>query len=440
MSTPEDAGVKTTHPASADRPGTVATDQPHPQGLLRHRDFLHLWAAQTLSMLGSQITALAIPLLAVVTLQATAFDMGLLALAASLPAPGFGLVAGVWTDRLQRRPILVGANLGRAVLLGTVPLAVFLHLLTIPYLCAVLVLVAFFSIWFDVAHASLLPSLIHREQLVEGNSKLEISRSGALIAGPGLAGLLIQAVSAPVAILVDACSYLVSAVLLVRIRTVELPPERAALKSPVWKEAREGWRAVRQDRRLASMALSLSVFNLFSSMLNALFILFAVRELGIDATALGLIFAVGSAGFPVGAAAAGWVARRIGVGWAIIYGAVISDLALLLIPLAGIMQGGAVPLLIASRVIATLTGPVTAINQLSLRQSLTPHHLLGRVNATMLVLALGLAPLGGLLAGGLGEIIGRQATVTVAAIGVQAGFVVLLASPLRTLARVPPTP
>jgi MFS family permease len=188
------------------------------------------------------------------------------------------------------------------------------------------------------------------------------------------------------------------------------------------------------------MALSLSVFNLFSNMLNALFVLYAVQELGIEAAALGLIFAVGSAGFLVGAAAAGWVARRIGVGRAIIYGAVISDLALLLVPLAGIRQDLALPLLIASRVIATLTGPVTAINQLSLRQSVTPHRLLGRVNATMLVLALGLAPLGALLAGSLGEMIGLQTTVTVAAIGVQAGFVILLVSPLRSIVSVPATP
>jgi len=391
-------------------------------------------------MLGSQITALAIPLLAVVTLEASAFDMGVLALAASLPAPLFGLLAGVWTDRVRRRAILIGADIGRAVLLGTVPLAVFLDLLTIPYLGAVVAVVAFFGIWFDVAHASLLPSLFRPEQLVEGNSKLEISRSGAMIAGPGLAGLLIQAISAPAAILIDACSYLVSAVLLIRIRTEEVLPDRARLKRPVWKEAREGLSAVFQDRRLTSMALSLSVFNLFSNMLNALFVLYAVQELGIKAAALGLIFAVGSAGFLVGAAAAGWVARRIGVGRAIIYGAVISDLALLLVPLAGIRQDLALPLLIASRVIATLTGPVTAINQLSLRQSVTPHRLLGRVNATMLVLALGLAPLGALLAGSLGEVFGLQTTVTVAAIGVQAGFVILLVSPLRSIVSVPATP
>jgi MFS family permease len=198
-------------------------------------------------------------------------------------------------------------------------------------------------------------------------------------------------------------------------------------------EAREGIATVRENRMLASMALSLSVFNLFSSMLSALLILFAVRELGVDPVVLGLVFAVGSIGFPIGAALAGKVARRIGSAGAIIWGAVISDLAVLLVPLAGLSPGLAVPLLVASRLIATLTGPITAINQLSLRQQLTPDRLLGRVNATMMVLSLALAPIGGVLAGVLAEIIGLQATVLLAAIGVQGGFVILLRSPLRTL-------
>lgn len=437
VSKPSDVAMEPAQSTSAGHHGTSPADQREPPGLSRHRDFLHLWVAQTVSMLGSQITALAIPILAVVSLHASAFEMGVLALAASLPSPVFGLVVGVWTDRMRRRPILIGADIGRAVLLGTIPLAVFLDMLNIPYLCVVLGGMAFFDVWFYVAHASLLPSLVSREQLVEGNSKLEISRSGAMIAGPGLAGLLIQAISAAGAIVVDACSYLVSAVLLFRLRTEEVLPERATSRTPIWKEAREGLSTVFQDRRLSSMALSLSVFNLFSNMLNALFVLFAVRELGLEAAALGLVFAAGSAGFPIGAAVAGRVAHRIGVGPAIVYGAVISDLALLLIPLAAVARDLALPLLIASRLIATLTGPVTSINQLSLRQGLTPHRLLGRVNATMFVLALALAPVGGFAAGILGEIIGLQATITVAAIGVQLGFVILLASPLRTLARVP---
>lgn len=408
-------------------------DERESRGLWRHRAFLYLWAAQSLLMLGSQITVLAIPLLAVITLDASAFEVGLLALASSLPAPVVGLLAGVWTDRVRRRPILIGADTGRAVLLGTIPLAALFDMLDVPYLCAVVLLTGLLGTWFDVAHASLLPSLIRQDQLVEGNSKLEASRSGALIAGPGVAGILIQAVTAPVAILIDACSYVVSALLLLRIRVTESLPDRTGPRRPVWEEAREGLGAVRHNRMLASMALSLSVFNLFSTMLNSLFVLFAVRDLGLDPSTLGLIFALGSAGFPVGAAAAGWIARGIGMGPAIIWGAVISDLALLLVPLAGVRHELTVPLLIASRVIATLSGPVTAINQLSLRQLVTPDHLLGRVNATMLVLALSLAPLGALIAGSLGEIIGLQATVTIAAVGVQFGFIILLISPLHSV-------
>ena len=400
--------------------------------LWRNESFLRLWGAQTVSLLGSQVTLLAVPLIAVVTLDASPFAVGILAASTTLPAPLFGLLAGVWTDRLRRRPILIATDLGRALALATIPLALWLDTLNIAFLCIVSFTLGLLGVWFDIAHPSLLPSLVRREQLVDANGKLEVSRSGALIAGPGLAGLLIQALTAPVAIIVDAVSYLLSAALLVGM-SPEAVPVRSDAKRSVWAEARQGIMLVRENRLLATMALSLSVYNLFSSMVNTLLILFAVRQLGLDAAELGIVFALGSAGFPIGAAAAARVARRIGVGPAIVWGAVISDLAVLLVPLAGLVPGAALPLLVASRVIATLTGPVTAINQLSLRQRLTPDHLLGRVNATMLVLALGLVPVGSVLAGALAERIGLQATVLLAAIGVQMGFVILLRSPIRAL-------
>lgn len=400
--------------------------------LWRNESFLRLWGAQTISLLGSQITLLAVPLIAVVTLDASPLAVGLLAASTTLPAPLFGLLAGVWTDRLRRRPILIATDLGRAVALATIPLALLLDTLSVAFLCLVSFTLGLLGVWFDIAHPSLLPSLVRREQLVDANGRLEVSRSGALIAGPGLAGLLIQALAAPVAIIVDAVSYLVSAALLVGMAP-EAEPVRSDAKRSVWAEARQGILLVRENRLLATMAFSLSVYNLFSSMVNALLILFAVRQLGLDAAELGIVFALGSAGFPIGAAAAARVARRIGVGPAIVWGAVISDLAVLLVPVAGLVPGAALPLLVASRVIATLAGPVTAINQLSLRQHLTPDHLLGRVNATMLVLALGLVPVGGVLAGALAERIGLQATVLLAAIGVQMGFVILLRSPIRAL-------
>lgn len=407
------------------------------QSLWRNGNFLRLWGAQAISLLGTQITLLAIPLVALVTLDASTFQMGVLAAAATLPAPVFGLLAGVWSDRIRRRPILIGADFGRALLLATIPLALWFDLLSMTFLYGVNLLIGTLGIWFNVAHRSLLPSLVQRELLVDANGKLETSYSGALIVGPGLAGLLIQLVTAPVAIIVDAVSYLASALLLTRI-TPELPaPDSNVARRSIWAEAREGLVAVRDNPVLMSMAMSLSAFNFFLSMINALLVLYAVRELGIDPAGLGLVFAVGSVGFPIGAAAASVVAKRIGIGRAIVWGAVVSDLALLLIPLAGLVPGGAIPLLIASRIIATLTGPVTAINQLSLRQSVTPDNVLGRVNATMMVMALGLAPIGGLLAGVLGEVVGIQVTVLGAAIGVQLGFVILILSPIRSLDRAP---
>ena len=409
-------------------------------GLWRHPDFLRLWAAQTASLVGSQITLLAIPVLAVVTLEASALQMGVLAATGVLPTPLVGLLAGVWTDRLPRRAILITSDIGRAALLATIPVMAVLDLLSFTYLCIVSLLVGTLGTFFEIAHPSLLPTLVHRDQLVDGNSKLEISRSGSLIVGPGLAGALIHLLTAPVAIVLDACTYLISAGLLARIRTGEDRARPIRATRGAWAEAREGLALVRHNRLLASMAMSLAVFNLFSSMINALLVLYAVRQLGLSPAELGLVFAAGSAGFPVGAAAAGWVARRIGVGWAIILGAIVSDLALLLIPLAGAIPGGALSLLIASRVIATLGGPITAINQLSLRQAITPPHLLGRTNATMLVLALALAPIGSLMAGVTADVFGIGLTMVVAAIGVQAGFVVLLVSPIGTIRTLPGSP
>ncbi|MDQ3694906.1 MAG: MFS transporter [Chloroflexota bacterium] len=403
------------------------------QTLWRNGNFLRLWGAQAISLLGSQITLLALPIVALITLDASIFQMGMLAAAATLPAPILGLLAGVWTDRLRRRPILIGADLGRALALAVIPFALWSDVLSMALLYGVSLVTGILGVWFNVAHRSLLPSLVRREQLVDANGKLETSYSGAFIVGPGLAGLLIQFVTAPVAIIVDAISYLASALLLTRIKPEVERPNADVARRGVWAEAREGLLAVRDNPILMSMAMSLSAFNLFLSMLNALLVLYAVRDLGIDPAGLGVIFAVGSAGFPIGAAAANVVAKRIGVGRAIIWGAVVSDLALLLIPLAGVVPGGAIPLLIASRFITMLTGPVTAINQLSLRQSITPDNVLGRTNATMMVLSLGLAPIGGVLAGLLGELFGVQSTILAAAIGVQLGFVILLLSPIRSL-------
>ena len=412
----------------------------HVAGLWRHPDFLRLWAGQTVSLLGSEVTALAIPLLAALTLDASATEMGVLSAAGAAPALLVGLFAGVWVDRARRRPILVGTDVGRAAVLATVPVAALTTGLSVPYLCVVAFLSGLLTTFFDIAHASLLPSLVRREQLVEGNSKLEVSRSGALVAGPGLAGILVQVASAPVAILVDAASFLVSGVLIARIRTPERSPAGAGTRRGLWAEAREGIGVVLGDPMLSAMATSLSLFNLSAGAFGAVYVLFVTRELGLSPAGLGLVFAAGSAAFPVGAAAAGWAGRRFGVGPSIVWGAGISDAAFLLAPLAGGPFAVTVGLLVASRLVATLTGPVTAINQLSLRQAITADRLLGRVNGTMRVFALGTAPVGALLGGALGDAVGLRPALLVAALGIQLGFARLYFSPVRSLREVPDSP
>ena len=427
----------------AGRRGVGATrgvgEDPMPEqtaSLWRHADFRRLWIGQTTSFFGSEVSQLAIPLTAALTLDASAGEMGLLAAAGSAPALVVGLLVGALVDRLRRRPILIAADLGRAALLASVPVGYVAGGLSVPYLCVVAFGSGLLGSFFDVAHASLLPSLVRRDQLVDGNSKLEVSRSGAMIAGPGLGGLLIQAVTAPLAVLVDAASFLLSAAALARIRSRVEAPRRDGPPRTLLSEVREGLRTVVGTPVLRSMGASLCVFNLFSGVFNAVYLLFVTRELDLAPSAVGLVFALGSLGFPVGAMAAGRVSRRIGVGPAIVWGAGVSDAAFLLAPLAAGPVAVVVATLVLSRVAATLGGPVTAISQLSLRQAITPDRLQGRVNGTMRVFAFGLAPLGSLLGGALGDVIGLRSALLVGAIGLQFGFLILYFSPVRAFRQV----
>ena len=402
-------------------------------GLGANWDFLRLWAAQTVSFVGSQVTLVALPLTAVLSLQASPAQMGMLRAVELAPALLIGLVAGAWVDRVRRRPILIVADIGRALLLGAVPLAAYLGILAIGQLYAVAFLVGILTVFFDVAHLSLLPALVPADRLIEGNSKLEVSRSVAMVAGPGLAGLLVQLVTAPLAIAVDALSFLGSALFLLRIRTPEQAPAVSSRRRSILADVADGLRAVWGQPLLRAMALSLCVFNLFYSMVGAVYVLFVVRELHLTPGVLGLIYAVGSLGFLLGATFASRAARRWGVGPTIVWGAGVSDAAFLLVPLAGGASAAAAAILIAAQMLATVGGPMTAINQLSLRQTITPAHILGRVNATMRVISLGAAPLGALLAGGIGGLLGLRPALAIGALGLQLGFLVLLLSPLRTM-------
>jgi MFS family permease len=402
-----------------------------PPSLWRHADFNWFWAAETASVVGSQVTMLALPLTAALLLQATPVQMGVLVAAETLPFLLVGLPAGAWVDRRRRRPVLIAADIGRALVLLAVPLAWLQGWLRIEVLVVVGFLTGLLTVFFDVAYQAYLPALVDRRHLVEGNSRLELSRSAAQIVGPGLAGGLVQLAGGPLAIVVDAVSFAVSAVCLGRIRRLEPDPPLGTAGS-LWREIGEGLRLVVGNPVLRGIAGSTATWNLFGNIAQTVLVLFATRELGLNAGWLGLVFAIAGVGALVGALLAGPVAGRAGVGPTIIGAQVVGAASWLLLPLAG--AGSALSQLGVALAIGSAASTIYNITQVSLRQTITPDHLQGRMNATMRVIVWGTLPLGALIGGLLGEWLGLRPTLWIGAAGALLAGLWLWYSPLRTVA------
>jgi predicted MFS family arabinose efflux permease len=407
-------------------------------GLWQHPDFVKLWAGHTISRFGSEFSQLAIPLTAALVLNASAFQMGLLGTFEFAPFLVLSLFAGVWVDRLRRQPILIIADVGRAVLLGSIPLAAVLGMLRIEQLYVVGVCTGVLTVFFDVADQSYLPALVSREHLVEGNSKLEMSRSVAQITGPGIAGAVVQLVTAPLAILVDAASFLASAVFILFIRVPEPAPVRHADgPGTLWAELREGLAVVLGNPLLRSIAGCTATANLFGNAMMAVFVLYVTRELGIGPALLGIIFAMGGPGALLGALAAGRLAQRFGVGPTIIGSALIGALAELLIPLASGPSIVVAGTLMLAGFIGGTASPIYNISQVSLRQAITPDRLQGRMNASVRFIVWGTIPLGALLGGALGDAIGLWPTLASMAACCLLAPLWILFSPVWQLKRQP---
>ena len=398
--------------------------------LWRHGDFLRLWSAQTISQFGSQVSQLALPLVAILVLDASAFEVALLSTVEFLPFLLFALPAGVWVDRLRRKPILVLGDLGRAAALASVPAAYAFDELTIWQLYAVGFLVGVGTVFFDVAYQSYLPSLVDRSRLVDGNSKLEVSRSGAALAGPGLAGVLIGAITAPYAILVDALSFIGSAALIVRIRRPEIFPELSE-KPSMRRELVEGLRYLLGHRFWRPLALTVAVSNFFNTLAFSIFLVYAVRDLELSATVIGLVLGIGNVGWLLGAVAANRLSARLGVGPTLVGSSLVFGPALLLVPAAP--QSQPTPFLVAALILASFAGIVFNVTGLSFQQAVTPDRLLGRLNATRRFIVWGVIPLGSLTGGALASLIGLRPTLWVGAIGGSLSFLPLLLSPVRSI-------
>jgi MFS family permease len=409
------------------------------RSLFRHRDFVKLWSAETISQFGTQVTLLALPIIAATTLNVTPFEFGLLGTIEFLPFILLSLPAGVWVDRLRRRPILIAGDLIRAAALTSIPIAFALNGLTIWQLYVVGFINGCATVFFDVAYQSYLPSLVERDQIVEGNSKLETSRSAAQITGPGIAGVLIGAFTAPFAIVLDALSFVVSALFMFAIRRHESAPEprlneqgeRASMRS----EIAEGLRYVGRHPLLRSIAATTATSNLCSNIVFAILILYLVRELSFTPELLGLAFSIGSVGFLIGALLANRVAVRFGVGPTIVGSAFAFGPSALLVAIAP--ANLALPFVAASIFFGGLGGAIYNINQVSLRQAITPERMQGRMNATMRFIVWGTIPIGSTLGGILGGVIGLHETIWVGAIGGCFVFLPALLSPVRSLQRIP---
>jgi MFS family permease len=408
--------------------------------LWRHPAFLKLWASETASLFGTQITVLALPLAAVLTLDASAAEVGILNAARFAPFIVLTLFAGVWVDRRRRLPVLIQTNLGRAALMALVPAGAFFGFLGLELLYVVGFLVGVLTVFFDVAYQSYLPSLVSRRQLTAGNSRLEASRSAAEVGGPGLGGLLVQLASAPVALLIDAVSYLVSAATLSTIRLEEPEPASHEKRSPTWPAIREGFRFTFANRYLRPIAGEAATFNLFEQTIMTVFVIYAVRELDLSAGLLGLIISIGAAGAFAGAVAAGYPARRFGLGRTIVGSMFIGCTVPLVLPLLSGSRTTLVPAFCLTFFVWGMAIAVSNVHVVSLRQATTPDTLLGRMNASYRLFTYGAIPLGALLGGFLGETIGLRETLFVGATGMLFALAWIALSAVPKLQRLPSTP
>jgi Na+/melibiose symporter-like transporter len=413
--------------------------RPRFSGLWQHREFLKFWAGQTISAFGTQVTLLALPLTAALVLNASPAQMGVLAAAQRTPALLVGLHAGVWVDRSRKRPLLIAADLGRAVLLAAVPLAYRLGVLRIEPLYIVGFLVGVLDTFFSTAYFPLLLSVVHRDRIVEARSKLNVSGTAVHLAGPGLAGALVQAVTAPIAILADALSFVISALSLALMRTEELAPPPAEHRQSVGCEIVEGLHLVVRNPFLRAIAGANGTWQFFDNVVMAVLVLYITRELGLSPGMLGLVFIGGPLGFLAGNLLAERVIRWLGFGSTAMWGGIIGSAGAVLYALAGGPVLFAVSMLIVTELIITFGGGLYSITTGSLMQIVTPDQMLGRMNASFTFLTVGVAPLGALAGGFLGEVIGLRPTLIVGAIGEVIGVLWVWFSPLRTL-REPPEP
>jgi MFS family permease len=406
------------------------------EGLWRHPDFLKLWSAETVSQFGTQISLLALPLVAIDVLHVSAFKVAALTTVEFLPFLLVSLPAGVWVDRLPRRPILIAGDLARTGLLASIPIAYWMDVLTIWQLYGVGFFVGIATVFFDIAYQSYLPALVERQQIIDGNAKLEISRSSAQLGGPGIAGLLVGWLRAPAAILVDAVSFLGSALFIFSIRKLELSQADRTPRRKMRTELREGLSYVLRHPYLKNIAACTALFNFFGLMGYAILLVYARRKLDLSPQAIGLAFTLSNFGPLLAALTANKIFARFGVGRTIIASSILGGPMFLAIPFAP-HGHAALFVLVPAILVGGFMGVIYNIAQVSLRQAITPESIQGRMNSVMRFIVWGAIPLGSFAGGIFASVIGLKATLIVSGVGCSLAFLPVLFSPVRSVREMP---
>jgi MFS family permease len=401
------------------------------RSLWRHPDFMKLWTGQTVSEFGSVVTRTALPLVAILTLHATAVEVGILVASASVAVLLVGLFAGALVDRSRRRPLMIASDAIRAVLLLSVPAAAIAGTLRIELLYVVAFIEAALGSLFDVAYRTYLPSLLPPERLLEGNAKIGMTSAIAEIGGPGLGGTLVQLITAPMAMLVDAASYVFSAITIGLIRTPERRVEHVEGPAGIRRQLAEGFAAVARHPLLRPMALASVTGALFGNFYGSLYSLYALNELGLSPFLLGIVISAGGVGSLAASAVVGRLTRRLGYGPTIVWTRVAGAILGVLTPLAGGPPIVAAGFLFVPQLFGDGLATIGTIDQITVRQQVTPARLLGRVTGTLHVLLEGVGPTGALAGAFLAEAFGIRTAIWISVAGSFVGTAFLVFSPVR---------
>jgi MFS family permease len=404
-----------------------------PRVLRENLVFRRVWSGQTISLFGDQISLIAIPLTAVLVLDASAKQMGFLVAAELAPNLVFALHAGAWVDRHgQRRRVMIFTDLARAALLLTIPIAYAFGELTMAQLYVVAFLVGTMTVFFFVAYSSLFVALVERDDYVEGNSLLAGSRAFSFVAGPSVGGILVQLLKAPYALLVDSVSFLFSAGFLSSIDPTE-PEIEVAEKGHIAAGVRFIW----TSSVMRSSLLATATINFFNFVFHALFILYAVRSLGVRPATLGIVLGAGAVGGLIGSFVTSRLGRTLGIGPTYILGCIVFPVPLVLVPLAGGPYWLILAMLFLAEFGAGLGVMILDISAASIFAALVPHRLRSRVSGAYMVVNNGIRPVGSLMGGFLGTAIGLQTTLWIGVIGAMTGFLFLLPSPIPKMRELP---